>query len=85
MIMPKVIMGVALEQRIENAAKVQELLTKYGCSIGTRLGLHSASTDSCSPRGLIILEFIDGAEKEADELERELLALGGVIVRRMEF
>ncbi|MDP4109344.1 MAG: hypothetical protein Q8878_04870 [Bacillota bacterium] len=82
--MSKTIMGIELRERVENAPKVQELFTKYGCYINTRLGLHSASKDSCSPRGLIILEFIDGADREAEALEKELSDFE-VNIQKMKF
>lgn len=83
--MAKIIMGISLQQRIETANSVQALLTKYGCSIQTRLGLHQASKDLCSQKGLIVLEFIDDAGDEAIKMEKELLAIENVIVKKMEF
>ncbi|MCX7615237.1 MAG: hypothetical protein N2Z65_05745, partial [Clostridiales bacterium] len=63
--MSKIIMGIQLKERVEHAPKIQEILTKHGCSINTRIGLHNASHDSCSPHGLILLEFIEGANEDA--------------------
>jgi hypothetical protein len=83
--MSKIIMGIQLQQRHEIATNVQELLTKYGCFIKTRLGVHQASADSCSEQGLIILEFIDRSDKEAYELEKALSNISGVVVKKMEF
>jgi hypothetical protein len=83
--MAKVIMGVSLQQRQETAKAVQELLTKYGCFIKTRLGVHQASKDLCSEQGLIILEFVDDAEDEAIKMENELLKIENVVVKKMEF
>lgn len=83
--MSKIIMGIQLEQRKETAKEVQDLLTKYGCFIKTRLGVHQASADSCSEQGLIILEFIDKADKEAYELEKMLSDISNVVVKKMEF
>lgn len=83
--MSKIIMGIQLKERAENAPKVQELLTKHGCSINTRIGLHNASNDSCSPQGLILLEFIDGATEEAASLEKELSKFDCAVIKRMEF
>lgn len=83
--MSKVIMGFVLHERVKSASKVQELLTSYGCEINTRIGLHVASPSSCSPEGLILLEFIDGAEKKADEFEKELKKIAEVEIQRMEF
>lgn len=67
-----------LDQRHETAIEVQNLLTQYGCFIGTRVGLHQTSTDFCSEQGLIILEFINDAEKEAQELEKALSTVNNV-------
>lgn len=83
--MSKTIMGIQLQQRQETAKDVQDLLTKYGCFINTRLGVHQASHNSCSSQGLIILEFIDDADKEANELEKALSDMGNVVVKKMEF
>jgi len=83
--MSKIIMGIQLQQRHETATGVQDLLTKYGCYIKTRLGVHQAAEDSCSEQGLIILEFINKADKEANELEVALLDIQGVVVKKMEF
>ncbi len=36
----RIILGVQVTNRIKNALEVQEILTKFGCNIKTRLGLH---------------------------------------------
>ena len=38
------LIGVRMNNRIENAVKFQEVLTKNGCKIKTRLGLHEVAT-----------------------------------------
>lgn len=81
----KIIMGIQLEKRQSTADKVQKLLTSYGCYINARLGLHSASSDYCSEKGLIILEFINDAEDKSKELKNELANINGVIVKEMQF
>ncbi|SCZ78173.1 hypothetical protein [Acidaminobacter hydrogenoformans] len=82
----RIIMGILIGHREEEAVKVQELLTKYGCYIKTRLGLHDTPTEgSCSSKGLLILEFMPGNEKEVDALEAELKKLESFVVKRMEF
>lgn len=83
--MSKVIMGVNLKKRMEDASKFQELLSKYGCSINTRIGLHAAGSDTCSPSGIILLEFVDDAGEAAESLEKELANLGDVVIRKMVF
>ncbi|SMC56049.1 hypothetical protein [Papillibacter cinnamivorans] len=83
--MSKIIMGVKLKERMKNASEFQALLSRYGCSISTRLGLHSTGADACSPDGLIILEFLNGAQSEAAAFEKEALALGEVEIQKMVF
>jgi hypothetical protein len=83
--MAKVILGVLLKERQENAKDVQQVLTKHGCIIKTRLGVHTASEDACSPQGLIILEIIENPGKELSELESELSAFKNVKLQKMEF
>lgn len=83
--MSKVIMGFVLHDRMKTASSVQELLTSYGCFINTRIGLHTASSNSCSPNGLILLEFSDDAEKEASEFEKELKDIADVDIQKMVF
>lgn len=84
-LMSKIIMGIKLQERVKSATKVQELLTKYGCEISTRIGLHVASQESCSPQGLIVLEFIDDAEDSVAEFEKELAEIGDFVVQKMIF
>jgi len=83
--MSKVIMGIKLEERVQSAIEVQALLTKYGCEISTRIGLHVASPESCSTQGLIVLEFIDDADARIAEFEKELLEIGNLVVQKMIF
>ena len=80
------IMGIQVGDREHEAVKVQELLTKHGCNIKTRLGLHEAvGENQCSSRGLIILEFIANKEEEIKQMEKELAELESVVVRQMIF
>ncbi len=78
------ILGVLITNREKEAGNVQRLLTKFGCSIKTRLGLHEIATDLCSPCGLILLELL-GDTTEMDKLEKGLSALSGVQVKKMVF
>jgi hypothetical protein len=78
------ILGVLITNRVKEAGKVQGILTKFGCSIKTRLGLHEISTDLCSPCGLILLELL-GDTTEMDKLEQELEGLPGVQLKKMVF
>ena len=85
--MAKVIMGIHVGVRVEDAVKVQQLLTENGCIIKTRIGLHEAHRDRniCSQKGLIILEFIEDAEPEITALEAVLKEIESVTVQKMVF
>ena len=79
--MKKTILGVHVAQRTKHAAKVQKILTEYGCSIRTRIGLHDAFEGVCSPNGLILLEMVS----QTAELTAALAKLPGVTVKKMVF
>jgi hypothetical protein len=83
--MSKIIMGIQLEKRQNAVSEVQALLSEYGCYIRTRLGVHEAAEDTCSEKGLIILEFIDAKQDVAKELEEKLKKVRQVKVKTMEF
>lgn len=80
--MKHTIFGVHISQRVENVPAVQAVLSKYGCNIRTRLGIHDADSTSCSPSGLLLLDVFG---PETEELYKELSALRGVGVQRMDF
>lgn len=72
------IMAVRVEQRDTTAVQVQKILTEYGCSIKTRLGLHDQAEDNaCSPSGILILQLACG-DNVAEELNKKLNAISGV-------
>ncbi len=78
------ILGIHVTDRLENAPRVQQLFTEYGCHIKTRLGLHEAGPEGCGPNGLVLLE-LRGEEGVADELAAKLNAVKGVEVQKMVF
>lgn len=78
------ILGVLITDRQKEAGKVQTVLSKFGCSIKTRLGLHEVINDLCSSSGLIILE-LTGSTSDMDKLEKELKEIGGTQTQRMIF
>ena len=78
------ILGVLITDRQKEAGKVQTVLSKFGCSIKTRLGLHEVINDLCSSSGLIILE-LTGATSDMNKLEKELKEIGGTQTQRMIF
>lgn len=46
------VVAVRIGQRSESAPKVQEVLTRHGCIIVARLGVHELS---CQQEGLVVL------------------------------
>ncbi len=78
------ILGVSVFDRVKEAGDVQKVLTTYGCSIKTRLGLHEVSDNNCSKSGLIILELL-GNKEEMNKLETNLSLIEGVQVQKMVF
>jgi hypothetical protein len=79
-----IVLGIHITDRIRHAQKVQDLFTEYGCSIKTRIGLHTVSDKFCSPNGLVLLEMA-GDEKPIFELIDKLGDIEGVDVKKMVF
>jgi hypothetical protein len=77
-----IILAVHITDRVHHVPDVQNVLTEYGCSIRTRLGLHEAREGFCSPNGVIILEMTDD-EKTTDELMNRLNGIEGVEVKKI--
>lgn len=49
------VIGLRVDHRRANAAGLQETLTRYGCNIRLRVGLHEAGEGRCSDDGVILL------------------------------
>lgn len=79
-----IVLAVHITNRVKKAPKIQQILSQFGCHIKTRLGLHEASSDVCSPNGLILLEMLDDL-KTAKALQAKLDAIAGVETRRLVF
>jgi hypothetical protein len=77
-----VLMAVTVDRRLKEAPKVQGVLTKHGCIINLRIGLHE-TMNVCADNGLIILHLC-GTKKEVAALKRDLAAIKGVKARTME-
>ena len=78
------ILGVMINDPSKGADKIQNILTKYGCCIRTRLGMHDIDEEYASETGLMLLEIM-GDLHECLRLENELLDLEGVDVQKMVF
>lgn len=76
-------MAVLLNNRIAEAPKFQEVLTRHGCIIKVRLGLHEINKDACAKNGMILLQ-IEAEEGAIKALEGDLNALEGVKTQTMK-
>lgn len=79
-----VILAIHIQDRKQRAGDIQQILTDYGCSIKTRLGLHEVSESMCSGTGIIILELV-GPTKNMKELMAKLKKNKGVEVKALVF
>ncbi len=79
-----IILGVMVQEREKMALRLQDIFSKYGCCIKTRLGLNEIDIPEAANAGLIILELM-GDQQECLRLENEIHALEGVKVRKMSF
>ena len=77
------VMGVRLDKRNDTSIEFQKILTKFGCIIKTRLGLHNVSCGVCAPNGIILLELID--DEEANNFRKELETIEGIEIQTMHF
>lgn len=73
------IMGILVDKRTKAAPRVQEILTAFGDSILSRVGIHDPGEEQ---HGLITLNVRDDTKK-IETLANELSALDGVDVKIM--
>jgi len=81
--MKKSILLILIGQRKEDAVKIQQILTAWGCIIKTRLGIHDGVLENCSDEGLLILELY-GTDEQKQELTRKVSVLKGVSSKLVE-
>jgi len=69
---------IKVGNRAQNALKVQELLSRYGCNIEVRLGLHEFAP-GCEEKdeGIIILK-LSGNLEDFKKLKEDLEKIEGV-------
>lgn len=65
------IMAIRLPQRVQTAPVFQNILSRYGCNIRTRIGLHDINETYCAPDGIIVLEVI-GKDEIISSMLKEL-------------
>ncbi|MFV0380825.1 MAG: hypothetical protein ACK5KR_01105 [Breznakia sp.] len=77
------IIGIRLSTRQHNAMELQTILTKFGCNIKTRLGLHDASETHCASDGLIILQAC-GDDETIKDMLHQLHEIDGIRAQVMD-
>ncbi len=77
----KTIMAVSISKRIAEAVKIQQALTKHGCIISLRVGLHETG-NVCADDGLVLLHLC-GTKKEIAALKADLNKIKGVKAKTM--
>ncbi len=70
------IMLIHIDHRSQSALKVQDVLSKFGCNIKVRIGLHE-TTGVCAEDGMVILQMA-GEDEAIMNLQKELNKLNGV-------
>lgn len=81
--MKKSILLILIGNRKDEAVKVQQILTGWGCMIKTRLGIHDGVLENCADSGLVILELV-GEDEKKQELSRKLSVLPGVSAKLID-
>lgn len=78
------LMAVKIGARTEHVPQVQEIFTKFGCNIRTRVGFHETSETQCSTDGYIIMQLA-GKEAELKEMMDDLNSVSNVKAKFIEF
>ncbi len=78
------ILGIMVYDRIKEAGKTQEILTRCSSIIRTRLGFHELSREVCSRVGTILL-VMQGEPEIIEKFQQELAEIGGIEVQVMTF
>ena len=77
------IVGIRVNHRVANAVGLQEYLTRYGCNIKLRVGLHETNEKFCADDGVIMLQLC--GEKDALEaMVTGLNAMEGITAKMLE-
>lgn len=78
------IVAIKVNGREAHAPAIQEILTRHGCNIKTRVGFHEVNEDQCSMDGIIILQLF-GSDSEIQSMLDEIGRLSGVEYKVIEF
>ena len=68
------IVGIRVNHRVANAVGLQEYLTRYGCNIKLRVGLHETNEKFCADDGVIMLQ-VCGEKETLESITAKMLEL----------
>lgn len=82
--MERAVLSVLIAKRSQDALGFQEVLTRHGCLIKTRLGIHEI--EDCSEDGLVIL-YVSGVSEDINTFVNDINALESIRARitRLDF
>lgn len=78
------ILALLIRDRVKEAGRTQEIISRYASVVRSRLGFHELSEASCSRVGIIILQMSGDVERQR-QLEEELRQVGGVEIQKIAF
>ena len=78
------ILGILLRKRMTKSTDFQDILSRHGCNIKTRIGIHSSTDHVCSPDGVILLDVV-GEDADIQSLEKDLRNIDGAEIQKMVF
>jgi len=79
-----VVLGILIGSEVSDIVSFQQLLTKYGNVIRTRLGLHENHYEAPKIKGLLLLEMV-GDSVEIAAFEQSVQQISGIQVQKMVF
>jgi hypothetical protein len=79
-----VILGILIGNEVADIVAFQQLLTKYGNVIRTRLGLHENHYETPKIKGLLLLEMV-GDAAEIAAFEKSACKISGIHIQKMVF
>ena len=81
------LLALRVSNRDASAMKIQEVLSKHGCRISMRLGLHDVEGEGsnvCSTEGTMILRLCC-SDEEGRAIEADLVKIDGVKAKFIDF
>jgi len=78
------ILGLLISDRIKEAGRTQQTLTKFSRLIRSRLGFHELNDNVCSRAGIIVLH-LTGTVGEWEIFQKELNEIEGLEIQVMSF